>query len=239
MIIIIINADFETCSKAKFRKWTINSKAKRAKKSVSQQESVKKSSDIFKLDPILKDGLLLRGSLETADIDEEAKHPIIIPKRHHIVKLIIEPYHRLPGHSGIEYTLSLIRKRFWIINARSSVRNVVKSSISCCRRQAPVLQQKMANLPEDRVAASKSPFHFTSVDCFGPFQVRRGRVVVKKYGVLFTCLALRAVHIEIAYSLDTDSFINALRRFIARTGLPQEMRSDSGGKFLAGEKDLR
>ena len=86
---------------------------------------------------------------------------------------------------------------------------------------------------------SRPPFTFTGVDCFGPFEVHCGRSKVKRYGVIFTCLALRAVQIEVVSSLDTESFINALRRFIARRGLAEEMRSDNGGNFVRGERELR
>jgi hypothetical protein len=97
----------------------------------------------------------------------------------------------------------------------------------------------MADLPRDRVTPSKPPFTYTGVDCFGPFEVKRGRSTVKRYGVLFTCLTVRAIHIEVAASLDTESFINALRRFIARRGQPEEIRSDNGGNFVKGEKELK
>ena len=96
----------------------------------------------------------------------------------------------------------------------------------------------MADLPEDRVTHLKPPFTYTGVDCFGPFEVRCGRTKVKRYGVIFTCQALLAVHIEVAFSLDTESFINALRRFIARRGQPEEIRSDNGGNFMNREKQL-
>ena len=39
--------------------------------------------------------------------------------------------------------------------------------------------------------------------------------------------------------MDTESFINALRRFIARRGRPEEIRSDNGGNFVKGERELR
>jgi hypothetical protein len=98
-------------------------------------------------------------------------------------------------------------------------------------------KQKMADLPKDRVTPGKPPFTNVGVDCFGPFTVKRGRHV-KRYGVLFTCLAIRAVHIEIANNLDTDSFINALRRFVARRGQPEEIRSDNGTNFVGGNREL-
>ena len=78
----------------------------------------------------------------------------------------------------------------------------------------------MANLPESRVTPDEPPFTRVGVDYFGPIEVKRGRCMIKRYGVLFTCFATRAIHIEKADSLDTDSCINALRRFIARRGHP-------------------
>ncbi|XP_028395694.1 uncharacterized protein LOC114519723 [Dendronephthya gigantea] len=205
-----------------------------------RSKSIKKSSSVYKLDPMLVNGLLcVGGRLQQAPIDDEAKHPIILPKKHHIVTLIVRHFHALSGHSGTEHTLSLIRRRYWIVKGRSSVRSILSLCFDCKRRQAPVQQQKMASLPVDRVTPSQPPFTCVGVDCFGPFVVRRGRSVVKRYGVLFTCLAIRAVHVEVAHSLDTASFINALRRFIARRGTPKEMRSDNGGNFIGGEKELR
>ena len=97
----------------------------------------------------------------------------------------------------------------------------------------------MSDLPVDRVTLSQPPFTCVGVDCFGPFVVRRGRSEVKRYGVLFTCLAIRAVHVEVVHSLDTGSFINALRRFIARRGQPKEIRSDNGINFVDGEREIR
>ncbi|CAB4014860.1 Tyrosine kinase receptor Cad96Ca, partial [Paramuricea clavata] len=105
--------------------------------------------------------------------------------------------------------------------------------------KAPVLEQKMADLPKDRLTPDHPPFTYVGVDYFGPFHVRCGRSLVKRYGVIFTCLVIRAVHIEISHSLDTDSFILALRRFLARRGQVKELRSDNGTNFTSGEKELR
>ena len=71
-----------------------------------------------------------------------------------------------------------------------------------------------------------------------PFLIRRGRTEVKRYGVLYTCLVVRAVHIEVAHNLDTDSFLNSFRRFVARRGSPELIRSDNGGNFVSGEREL-
>ena len=76
------------------------------------------------------------------------------------------------------------------------------------------------------------------VDCFGPFRVKRARSQVKHYSVLFTCLVSRAIHIEVAQSMDTDAFVNSMCRFIAMRSVPDVMRSDNDSNFVHGNKEL-
>lgn len=85
----------------------------------------------------------------------------------------------------------------------------------------------------------KPLFTFVGVSCFGPLLVRRARSQAKRYGLLFTCLVPRAIHIEVVQSMDTDSFVNSLRRSIARRGIPEMIRSDNGTNFVGGNKELR
>ncbi|KAL9975999.1 hypothetical protein ACROYT_G013228 [Oculina patagonica] len=61
----------------------------------------------------------------------------------------------------------------------------------------------------------------------------------KRYGVLFTCLTTRAVHLEIAHSLDTNSCLMALRRMKVKRGKPANIWSDNGTNFVGAEKELR
>lgn len=82
-------------------------------------------------------------------------------------------------------------------------------------------------------------FTRVGVDYFGPFDMKSRRSVVKRYGIIFICLAISAIHIEVAPSLDTDSFINALRRFTARRGQVQVLRSNNGTNFTGAECELR
>ena len=96
----------------------------------------------------------------------------------------------------------------------------------------------MADLPKDRLT-QVPPFTYIGVDYFGPFTTKQGRKEHKRYGALFTCLVSRAVHIEIANSLETDSFLNALRHFIARCGPVREIRCDNGTNFVGAERELR
>lgn len=96
-----------------------------------------------------------------------------------------------------------------------------------------------ADLPECRLLPDDPPFTRVGVDYFGPFLVRRGRATIKRYGVIFTCLAIRAVHLEVASSLDTDACLNAIRRFVARRGQVKEMYSNNGTNLKAADAELK
>ena len=102
---------------------------------------------------------------------EKQRHPGILPKKHHVVDLIVGFYHLFSGLSGQEYVLSLIRKSYWIIEERVSMRRAVNRCFSCSRRQARFGVQKMTDHPVDRVTPDKLPFSFVGVDCLGPFWV--------------------------------------------------------------------
>ena len=65
----------------------------------------------------------------------------------------------------------------------------------------------MANLPKDRLE-EVAPFTYSAVDYFGPFCIKKGRKELKRYGVIFTCMPTRAIHLETATSLTTDTFLN-------------------------------
>jgi hypothetical protein len=62
------------------------------------------------------------------------------------------------------------------------------------------------------------------VNYFGPFYVKRGRgkTTEKRWGVIFTYMNSRAVHLDVARSLETDAFILVLIRFLNRRGHVKE-----------------
>ncbi|XP_068689529.1 uncharacterized protein [Montipora foliosa] len=100
-----------------------------------------------------------------------------------------------------------------------------------------IQEQKMSELPEDRLE-STPPFTYSAVDYFGPIVIKEGFKELKRYGVLFTGIASRAIHLEIANSLENDSFINALRRFNSRHGPTHQSSSDQGTNFVGASKEL-
>lgn len=156
------------------------------------------------------------GRLKHAPLEDDVKHPMILPSDHHVTRLIITHHHDLVGHSRAGMTWSSLRLRFWILKGGSIVRSVVGKCFQCSRRNVSLGEQIMSELPVARVTPEQPLFASIGVDYFGPILVKQRHSHVKQYGCLFTYLVICAVHIEIAHSLDMDSFLNALQRVMNR-----------------------
>ena len=98
----------------------------------------------------------------------------------------------------------------------------------------------MAPLPKSRLHSLRA-FDKVGIDYSGPFQTKqgRGKTRAKRYICLFTCLATRAVHLEMSYALDTDSFVNAFTRMTSRRGTPSYVLTDNGTNFVGAEREIR
>lgn len=96
----------------------------------------------------------------------------------------------------------------------------------------------MSDLPAERVEAS-APFTYCGLDCFGPFHVKDGRKEVKRYGLIVTCLASRAVHVEVLDDMSTDSFINGLRNVFTIRGNVRLIRCDRGTNFVGACNEFK
>lgn len=207
---------------------------------LEKEKMVSKSSPLYRLSPVLQDNIMrVGGRLYRASMPEESKCPAILSKDMHITSLILRAVHKEVGHSGRNYVLSRLREKYWLPRPHAVIRNMLSQCVICRRQHGTASSQIMADLPKDRVLPDEPPFTNVGVDYFGPFEIKRGRTTLKRYGVLFTCLAVRAVHLEVASSLDTDSCIHALRRFVARRGQVKVIRSDNGTNFIGAERELR
>lgn len=204
--------------------------------------SISKHSDVYRLEPHLgEDGLLrVGGRLRHAPLSPESRYPILIPRDHPVSELIVRETHEVRiGHSGREHTMATLRNDFWIPKCRRLVDKIIHNCVVCRRNNWRPTQQRQASLPADRVAPGKAPFATTGMDCFGPFLVKQGRKQFKRWGCLFTCMATRAIHLEVLASLDADALLNSVMRFAARRGMPERIRSDNGTNMVKADKELR
>ncbi len=115
---------------------------------------------------------------------------------------------------------------------------MIRRCVTCRKLRRPVEEQKMADLPEERLEFTP-PFTYVGMDCFSPFTIKKGRSEVKRYGLIFTCLYSRAIHIEMVEDMSADSFINGLRCLIAIRGAVQLLRSDQGSNFVEARNKLK
>ena len=115
-------------------------------------------------------------------VDEfDVKHPIILPQKCHFSQLVIRQYHLEMGHSGTSHTWASVREKFWIVKGGSAVRHVKGQCIACRKKNTKVKQQFMADLPSCRLQSFERPFYNTGIDYFGPFMIKQGRSLTKRY----------------------------------------------------------
>ena len=146
----------------------------------------------------------------------------------------------MPG-GGVNFTLAQLSQRFWIIAAREEIRSWENECNEFKKRKTKLATQIMAPLAKVRLRFTYRPFDQSAVDYPGPFITVQGRggQRQKRWLCLFTCLATRAIHLEMAWALDTESFLNCFTRFTSRRGVPSEVTSDNGTNFVGVVKEIR
>ncbi|XP_071578330.1 uncharacterized protein [Temnothorax nylanderi] len=211
---------------------------------LSRQQSVDKASKLLSLNPFVDaDGVVrVGGRLREASLAFDTKHPIVLPPRHHVTKLIIEHEHIRQLHAGVQLTLASLRLRFWPLNGKSSVRGVIRKCVKCFRANPTPIEQFMGNLPLSRTEPAR-PFLRCGVDYGGPILIKegpgRGKRTIKSYIALFVCFVTKALHIELVYDCTAETFLHALKRFISRRGKPSDIYSDNGTNFVGANKELK
>ncbi|XP_068684774.1 uncharacterized protein [Montipora foliosa] len=153
------------------------------------------------------------GRIDKAIVSYEEKHPALLPSDHRISLLIISHMHDC-GHPGVATTTAKSRRKYWVLKA-NKLSKAVKFQCVTCRRIAHKNEtQLMADLLALRLAPYTPPFYYTACDYFGPYSVKVGRnKTAKHYGVVFTCLNTRAVHVEMAVDCSTMEFSVDFLRF--------------------------
>ena len=147
-------------------------------------------------------------------------------------------YHVKLHHINIMTILNEIRQHFWIPSLRRMVTSAQAKCSICKIRKAKPMQPQMSALPPDRLQPYVRAFSYVGVDLMGPFNVTIRRAKEKRWVCLFTCMSVRAVHLEVATDLSSDSFLMCLRNFVNRRGQPVQIRSDNGTNFVGVNKEL-
>ncbi|XP_062700521.1 uncharacterized protein LOC134284941 isoform X2 [Aedes albopictus] len=204
-------------------------------------KEISRSSSLYRLCPFMdeKGVLRIRGRTSACQfIDNSIVNPIILPREHSVTKLIVLDVHQRFLHQNHETAINELKQRYYISRLKAVYKSVRNNCQVCKNERACPEAPLMSDLPHARLAAYSRPFSHMGVDYFGPMMVTVGRRVEKRWGVLATCLTVRAIHLEIAHSLTTDSCIMALRNIIGRRGVPVAIYSDRGTNFVGASKEL-
>ena len=166
------------------------------------------------------------------------QNKILLPGKHRLVQQIIKNYYN-KSHSGTECILSELRQVYWILISRTAFKAIGKQFLHCRKMKSKLVTPYMVDLSNVRLDYKHLPFINTAVDYFGPIFIKQHRSRLKRWGCLFVCMVTTAIHIELVESKDTDSFINALQRFISRRGKPNTIVSEFGSNFRGAVKEMK
>lgn len=183
-------------------------------------------------------GLLLCGGRVQNFERDHAAVPLL-PADSWVSTLLARESHG-EAHDGVAGTLLKMRKKAWVIRGRRIAQKAVDACILCKKSRARRCQQVMADLPPERTEPA-APFKFTTVDLFGPYLVKdevKKRVTMKVWGVVFCCMASRAIHTELASAMSTEAFLLAYQKFSAVRGHPRKVWSDPGTNFIGAKPVL-
>ena len=109
---------------------------------VKARKRTLKKSHLYRLDPYVDDAGILRvgGRLRQSNLSSKGKHPVLLPKGHHVSKLILNHYHQEVHHQGRQITH----------DGHGTVASLIGSCVTCKKLRGPMLEQQMADLPPDR-----------------------------------------------------------------------------------------
>ena len=175
-------------------------------------------------------------------LNYETKFPILIEKGH-LSELMLRwaHEHELKHVGGPTVLLMHMNRRYFILKGRYQAKQITQKCVICQKHSATPKPQRMSPLPEFRTPFTETrlaPFESTGVDLAGPFLVKQGRAAVKRWLLLLTCARYRCIHLEMVYSLSTESFIMAFTRFLSRRPRPKLIISDNGTNFCGANNHL-
>ncbi|XP_075261511.1 uncharacterized protein LOC142353149 [Convolutriloba macropyga] len=206
---------------------------------LAHNKPIQKRSRLIQLTPSIdEDGILRSNSrLANAPVSTATKKPIILDGRNRIIRLFLELQHNINGHVGVEQQAHIIQLNYWVLQCKTVMKKISNRCYECRRQRQLNSQPQMPDLPSYRFSVKPVAFKETGVDFFGPFEIySRINTAMKIYCCLFTCLTIRAVHIEVTRNLQKESCIMAFQRFFSRRGLPERIHSDNALYFTSTAK---
>jgi hypothetical protein len=145
----------------------------------------------------------------------------VLPAKCHLSDLYLQQEH-IVDHSGINSMVMRTRSRVWIMQGAKVAQKTKNKCFRCKLLWKPLQKQKMTPMPDNRLGP-QPVVCTTAVDLIGPLGYKdmvKKRTTGKGWGIIFFCTTSSAIHLELTESYSTDSFLQALRRFMCLHGTP-------------------
>ena len=176
-------------------------------------------------------GRLGKGMYRVLGVTELA---ILMPTTR-LARLVMQQAHE-EDHKGSTITLWRSRSNAWIWRGRGLAKKVCRECLPCVARKAMVLEQRMGQLPLERVATGCLPFTFICLDLLGPTLVKdmvKKRCTMKVWPMVFVCQATGALHMGVMHDYSTEALLLQWDHFTAIRGVPAKVVSDRGSQLTS------
>ena len=132
------------------QKRSFNDEFKSMEDKIWVNKALDRRNKISRLDPFLdKDGFIrIEGRLDNYFINNNCKHPILLPKNGKVTTLIIQHQHKMAAYGGRGITLNQIKSSgYWIVGANSAVKNFIFRCVDSRGLRGRFRKPKMVDLP--------------------------------------------------------------------------------------------
>lgn len=120
---------------------------------LNENSIIPRSSNIPRLDVFLdiRSILHVAGRLKNPLLICNLKYPILFPRRHEVIDMIVNQRHQKVAHSCRVFTLNCLRNSgFWVISGNYMCRSIISNCVMCKRLRIKLGTQKMAYIPRER-----------------------------------------------------------------------------------------
>ena len=205
-----------------------------------------KGSSLTHLSPFIDENNVIRygGRIRKSEhMSFNSKFPIILPNhKDENIRSLIRHYHRHSAHkihNNITNTHYLLKEKYFIQGGKTSVAFVIHRCVLCQRLAKNPPAQREGDLPCERTDLV-APYSAVGIDVFGPFHLRHSsRGTQKRYVLMATCMATRAVALYPLKNMTTSAVVNALMRMNASFPGVKKIFSDNGSNFHGADREIR
>ncbi|XP_015121336.1 uncharacterized protein LOC107044101 [Diachasma alloeum] len=213
-------------------------------KKLREMNEVALRSVLFRLVPFLDgEGIIcLTGRFQKSSLEEDFKHPVILPSSSKFTELVLMEAHRQTFHGGVQVMQALLRRKDWVLGGRRSVKSFMFRCVICTRHHGAMAKPTDGSVAfeSDSILRFSSPWSGLSraVD-FAELEASRSQDLQGVFMVIFVCFMTSAVHIELVTDYSIEGFLACYRRFSARRDICETITSHRGTNLVGADGELR